>query len=481
MAAERSLATRAIRGFVWTASASLVQIFVIMVVYWRLEIGEMGTFEWALTLIMLLALLGDLGLSWALVQLPEATEEHFHTAFWTNLGWGLLLTVLALGAVSLAGPFVGGERPQEFTRIFRVLCWLLPFASVSGVFRARLQRDLNFSAVALSEIVSVLAYALFVLTLLSHYFITALTVGAVIREASMLASLCRSARWRPRPLFRPQALRQLLSFALNFTGSRAVAYLNTYIAGFVIFPLLSSAAMGYYRLAERLTLQPLTRLATTISRVSFPTFSVIQDDDEKLRQGYLRSVQGLILIMGPLLAGLFLFAPELLGLLDIAPALIVLRLLAVATLLKVVGTMVGSVFMAKGRASWLFYWSLFSLAVLAPSMYFAVSYGIEGIAAVIAASSFLFLLLSQALANRLIHLSFTAYLNALVRPFLVVLVVFAVLSVLHLFLSGSPLIVLVQGMILALLIYLLSLRLFAWNLCHAYWRDLRGQSNPDAP
>ena len=34
--------------------------------------------------------------------------------------------------------------------------------------------------------------------------------------------------------------------------------------------------------------------------------------------------------------------------------------------LKVVGTMVGSIFMAKGKAGWSFYWSLFSMAVLIP-------------------------------------------------------------------------------------------------------------------
>jgi O-antigen/teichoic acid export membrane protein len=109
-------------------------------------------------------------------------------------------------------------------------------------------------------------------------------------------------------------------------------------------------------LAERLTLQPLTRLATTIQRVSFPTFSSIQNDNAQLRSGYLRSVQGLILAMGPVIAGVFVFAPEIAKLLNKTPMLPVLRLLAAATMLKIVGTMVGSMFMAKGKANWSFYW-----------------------------------------------------------------------------------------------------------------------------
>jgi len=480
LAANLSLATRAVRGFIWTGSASLIQVFVILIVYKRLPIEVLGTFEWALTLVMLLALIGDLGLSSALVQLRDAGEDHFHTAFWTNLGWGLLIAGLVFATVPLTTSVLGGEQPAEFARIFAVLCLLIPFASISGVFRARLQRVLDFSAVALAEIVSVLAYGIFTLSLLTRYGIMAVAVGSVVREFALLASLCRSTRWRPRFRFRLNALREIFSFALHFTGSRAVAYLNTYIAGFVIFPLLGSTAMGYYRLAARLTLQPLTRLASTIFRVSFPTFSTIQDDDDLLRCGYLSSVQSLILGMGPLLAGLFVFAPELLQLLDNTPALTVLRLLAAATLLKVVGTMVGSVFLAKGKANWSFYWSLFSLAVLIPSMYFAVPYGIKGIAAVIAATSLLFLLLSQGLANRLIGLTFAAYLAALVRPGLVVLIVFATLAAAGPRLPGPALVVLLQGTVLGLLVYVLALRFFAWDLCGAFWRSFRGRSETGA-
>ena len=449
-----------------------------MVLYTCLPIGDMGRFEWTRILVMFLALIGDLGLGAALVQRRDSGDDHFDAAFWTSLTWGLGITALVLATAPLMAPFLGGENPEEFTRELRILCLLIPFASVSGLFRARLQRDLNFSAIAVSEVVSVLSFSLLVVLLLfmaPHMGVLIPVVGSIFREVGLLVSLCLSARWRPGFRFCARALRELLYFALHFTGSRAVANLNTNISSLFIFQLIGSSAMGYYRLAAQLTLQPLTRLATTLFRVSFPTFATIQDDDDLLRRGYLHSVQSLVLTMGPLLAGLFVFAPELLQFLDKTPALTVLRLLAAATLLKVVGTMVGSVFLAKGKTNWSFYWSLFSLAVLIPSMYFSVPYGIEGIAGVIAATSLLFLLLSQGLANRLIHLSFTAYLAALCRPALVVLVLFAVLAAAHPLLPGPSLVVLIQGALLGLLTGILCLRLFAWNLCCEFWRRLRGR------
>ena len=480
MAAELSLATRAVRGFLWNGSASFIQLGTLLLLYWLLDIDKMGRFEFGRILIMFLALVGNLGLSQALVQRRDIDDDHFYTVFWINLAWGLCLTALVFAGAPTFATLSGSEQPGEFTLVLRILCLLLPLASISGVFRARLQRDLDFTAVALSEVISVLSFGIVgvpLVLLAPDLGVMIPVTGALFRELGLLVSLCRSARWRPRFRFCFPALRQLLRFALNFTGSQAVAYVNTNIASFFIFPLLKEAAMGYYSLAVTVTLTPLVRLSTTINRVSFPTFSTIQDDASLLRRGYLRSVQGLVLLMGPPLAGLFVFAPELLAFMDRSPALTVLRLLAVATLLKVTGTMVGSMFMARGRTDWSFYWSIFSLVVLIPSMYFAVPYDVEGIAAVIAASSLLFLLLSQALANRLISLSFPSYLAALIRPALVILLLFTTLFILRPLLPGSPLFVLLQAAVLGSVIYILSLRLIAWNLCREYWRSLRGQTS----
>ena len=189
----------------------------------------------------------------------------------------------------------------------------------------------------------------------------------------------------------------------------------------------------------------------------------------------MQSVQSLLISMGPLLAGVFVFAPEILSLLGKEPARSALRLLALATLFKVVGTMVGSMFMAKGRTDWSLYWSLFSVGVLVPSMYFiGVPYGLVGVTGVIAVSSLLFLALSQQLANRLIALSFFDYVKHLLRPALVALFVFAVLWLTRPLMYGGSYVVLLQGVILGGFATLFALRLLVWELCARHWRRLRG-------
>ena len=474
------LATRAVRGVLWTGSASFVQLLIPLVLYGFLPADQMGRFEGALTIVMLGALLGSLGLGEALVQNRNAGDIHFNSAFWTCLVTGCAISLLLIASASRIGHLLSWPSPDALRPLLVPLSLLIPVASVSGIFRARLSRELLFKPLAISEVVSVLSYAVVVIALLPHYGLWSPIVGAVVREAALLISLCISARWCPRFVCSVASLKEVLPFGLHFTGSRSVNFLNSHLATFFIMPLLGEAAHGYYKFAHRMTLLPLVRLSTTITRVSFPTFSSIQDDADLLPRGYLKSVQSIALFMWPVLVWLLVFAPEVLVFvekindLELSPALWGLRLLIIATLVKSVGIVVGSVFMAKGKANWALYWSLFSLLLLLPALYYAAEYGVAGVAAAIAATALIFLVLSQHLVNRLTDLSFADYFGSLVRPLLVSLVVLAVLVYASTALPPDPFVRLAAGTGVGVVAFLAATRLFAWKLCRQVWKSLSG-------
>lgn len=438
----------------------------------------MGHFEWALVIVMLLALVADLGLGSALVQFREADDRHYSAGFWAALIAGAAITgVVWVSAPWMALVLAPGD-PETFARVLSTLVLLIPFAAVSGIFRARLQRELDFRRISLAEGASSALHFIVVVALLNGGFaLMSPVLGAVVREAALLAGLVWAAGWHPRPRLEIGSLRQILAFGLNLTGSRCLGYLNSNLARVFIYPLLGEAAMGYFSFAYRLTLTPLTRISTVITRVFFPTFSAMQTDDALLRRFYLRTVQVVGLVYWPTVVGLLVFAPEIVGLAgeEVSPALEPVRILAAATLIKAVGMAVGSVFLAKGRASWALYWSLFSLAVLVPLLYWATEYGVSGMAGVIAATSVLFLVLSQHLANRLIGLTFGEYLRVLVRPTLVSGVTFAVMWNLHPMMPSDPASALLLGGGVGTLVVLVALRLFAWSACRALWRNVIGE------
>ena len=67
MAIPLSLATHATRGVFWTSIPFVLQMLMGVLFYTYLPIAEMGRFEWALTVVMFLALVSDLGLGAALI------------------------------------------------------------------------------------------------------------------------------------------------------------------------------------------------------------------------------------------------------------------------------------------------------------------------------------------------------------------------------------------------------------------------------
>ena len=321
----------------------------------------MGTFYTALLWVNLLAILSDLGFSAALVQRRQVNERLFSAVFWTNFSFGCLLVLAvllakahlaALGALlsspSLADPFLA--------QTLGYLCLLIPFAAVSGIFRARLLRDLDFKGPALAEVVSVLTYALASLVLWPRYGIWALVIGSLIREIAMFVSLWVSAAWLPRFSYDFSELKQLFFFGANVSGERLIGAMNSRISQLLIYPLMGPVATGYYVFATQFSTTPLVRLSTVLQRVALPTMSTMQDEDRRLGRAFVKAVQSVALIFWPPLMLLLVFAAEIVIVVkqDFLEVVLTLQMLVLATVFKSVGAIVSSVFLAKGKSPLVF-------------------------------------------------------------------------------------------------------------------------------
>ncbi len=482
---EQSLATRAVRGAFWTGGGIVVQLVVTLIFFKVLALEDMGYFTWAQRIVLFLPLISALGLNDALVKFQDATEAQFSTSFWACLLLGLGLYAGLVVYAEWLGVWLSAWATDvdgtAFVRVLKPMALIIPAASVSGVIRARLARDLQFRSIAISEIASVVLAAVGGLFLLFfEYGIESAVWNSVLREFVLLISLWLSARWMPHLIFKWTALRQLLGFGLNVTGANLVNYVNNNLDKvYFVFILLGPVANALYTFAYQYTMMPLTRAGQILTRVCFPAFAKVQDDDAVLGRAYLRTVGMIALGAWPILASAFVFAPEFLWVIkgkEMASVLQVLQLLIIAGMLKSVGTVVGSVFLAKGKAHWSFRWTVINLIVFVPALFYGVQYGLDGIAVVIAILSFLAMIVTQFLVNKLIALSWTDYLSALTRPALIACLLGGVLWFLKPLMGHDPLLVLVVGGVVGGGLYGLGIRFLAWSLVMRFWRDFRGQA-----
>jgi O-antigen/teichoic acid export membrane protein len=146
---------------------------------------------------------------------------------------------------------------------------------------------------------------------------------------------------------------------------------------------LGVVALGGYNLAFRIMCVPQQRVAWLASRVTFAGFSAIQDDDARIGRIYLKTLKLTALAAAPALTVLAVCADDFVGLIYgpqwrfMAPAL---RIMCFAGIWYAVGTTVGPVLMAKGRAGLFFALSLALTGLLTAAVLAGLPFGLEGVA-----------------------------------------------------------------------------------------------------
>src|SRR5699024_1908399 len=124
-----------------------------------------GIVGMAVVFISFLEVLNDLGMNAALIQKKEEklTSEHFDTAFWTGLAWGLFLfLMMAVIGAPLVAQFYHEEQLRTIIPVMSLTLLLNP---INLVHQAQLVKAMNFRKLALINNISNIAAGLIALLL----------------------------------------------------------------------------------------------------------------------------------------------------------------------------------------------------------------------------------------------------------------------------------------------------------------------------
>lgn len=415
---KHTLTKSTLIGILWTGISQFsTQIFrfIVNVILARLLYPEeFGIVGLAAIFLGFISTINELGLSAAIIQRKKLDETHLSTSFWASLGMGTMLCIISI----LVSPFIADFFQEKLVR------WLIVVISVglilgplSVVQRTLLEKTLNFKKITIAEICDTLVSGLISIFLaMNGYGVWSLVYGGLSGSFISVFILWGLSSWRPSLKFSFAHFKELFGFGSHVMGSRVLNYIDSNTDYLVIGKLLGTSALGYYTLAYNLITFPLSKISLLVTRVTFPAFSIIQDDNKTLQKGYLKVVRYISLITFPMLAGMFVVAPEFVVVIygsKWMPIILPLQVLCLAGVLKSVGTTVGSILLSKGRADIQFKWNILTAIVLTIAVIIGANYGIVGVAAAVTiVESFLFLII-QKITNKLIDLSMYNYLKAI--------------------------------------------------------------------
>lgn len=467
-----SLIKSVTNGVFWSGisqfSTQIYQSLVVTILARVLFPEDFGIIGMAVIFTGLVQTINELGLSAAIVQRKNINDNHLSTAFWISLGFGIILFIITL----IISPCISDFFKNELVGpVVSVLSIGFIFGSCGAVHRSLLQKNIEFKKIAVTEISSsVISGTLSIILALLGFGVWSLVFGTILGNFTRVMLLWKVCTWRPSMIVDVTSFKELFGFGSNVMGSRFLNYIDSNSDYLLIGKFMSATALGHYTFAYQLSMLPLISISSIITNVTFPTFSIIQDDNDMLRHAYLRVNAYISTVTFPLLAGMIMVSPDFIPIVfgeKWTPVIVPLQILCVAGAIKSVGTTVGSILLSKGRSEIQFKWNIFTAIVLPIAVLIGITYGIIGVAMAMTIMSFLLALIIQIVANNLINLSFYDYCKALYPAttgsmlVMISLLIYQKLSIYN----HLEIFSLISSIILGILVYIFVMRIIAKDLC----------------
>lgn len=343
----------AARGMAWafigTGGQQATMLVVTFVLAGLLGPTSYGLVAMAMIYIQFVQLALDQGISTSIVQRKDLEVEHLDSAFWMNLVWAFALAGVS---VALSGWWAAANHQPQLQLIIDVLSLLLPIQALTIVQQAVLQREMNFKKLALRGNLAALSGGLTgVATALAGAGVWALVAQSLTGAGVSLLTLWTVSRWRPRFRFSWRHARQLLSFSTQvFTGNLAV-FANRRVDALMIGLFFGPAAVGLYRLADRLVETLLTFSTRPLQLFSLAHLARLQHDRDAFRNGVRTCMRLSTFATVPFMLGLAAGAPYVIHTLGPkwAPATNALRLLALTGIGKAAIIFTAATLFAAGK------------------------------------------------------------------------------------------------------------------------------------
>lgn len=316
--------------------------------------AEVGLFAIVAESIGILGYFSDIGLAGALIQKKgKVTTEELRTTFFIQQLLVLSsLTVLAILYPSVSHNLNFGDKEKW---ILISLCFSFIAASLKTIPSVLLERNLNFRLISTVDIIENISfYLVAVIFAYLGFGAYSYVYATFFRSILGLTIIYFFNPWSIGFSFSINAVKSLFKYGIPFQFNSFIAMAKDRLSYLLVARIIGAESFGILSWAQKGPRMPLSMM-DAIMRVTFPTFSRLQDHKEILKKSLEKSIYFIALFVFPCLMGISLIAPDIINIIPKytkwAPAITPLYFYAASAAIAAVTTPLTNAFNAIGKIS----------------------------------------------------------------------------------------------------------------------------------
>ncbi len=311
---------------------------------------DFGLLGIALLTMSTLETFSQTGFQQALIQKKENIDPYLNSA-WTFLTLrGFILFGILYFIAPYAATFFNAIEAKSIIRIIGISVLIQAFTNIGIIY---FKKELEFNKQFIYELVGTLTdFIVSVSVALILRNVWALVFGLLAGDFAMCCLSHFLHPHRPHINFDLGKLKELWGFGRWISGSNIFAFLITQGDDIFVGKLLGATSLGFYQMAYKISNLPATEITHATSQITFPAYSKLQDNLQRLREAYLKVFQIITFLSFPAAGLIFLLASDFTRIflgekwMPMVPAMQVLALWGV---IRSVGATTGPVFNSIGK------------------------------------------------------------------------------------------------------------------------------------
>lgn len=379
-----SLKRKTFGGLAWTFSQDLSVTgirFVIQIFLARLIIPEQfGLFGMIGVFYAIAESLTNTGMGTSLIRLKKPTHEDYSTVFWENITISILVYLL----IFVSAPYIADFYKQDsITLLIRIYSINIILGALYSIHVTKQTKELNFKVQTIITIPSlIISSALGIYLGYLGYGVWALVYMQLAQTLLLGIQYWLRSEWRPGFIFNKEMWKFHFNFGYKILLSSVInnVFINLY--PMIIGKFHSPKDVGFYSRALSLRNLPITMIARTFAKVTYPVLVEVKEDEEKLLIVFRKFAKTVLLLSCFAMFLLLVIAKPLIILLITdtwLPAVPYLQIICISAVFIPLQSYYVNIFNIHGRSDKLLHSLFFSRIINLIIIVITVQYGVMAI------------------------------------------------------------------------------------------------------